>query len=201
MNYTIKVQKISKLTMFFLIQKNLYICNVIKGQRIMRHAQRASFYKNMTFKSKVQEVLDAALTEREHLFLIDLSINEANKISVILDGDSGVNLQDCIDISRAVENNLDREEQDFSLEVASAGVSSPLKLVRQYKKNIGRTLKVKTTSSEEIEAKLTMADDEKITLEWQAREPKKIGKGKETVDKKLEIPYENIKEAIVIISF
>lgn len=201
MNYTIKVQKISKLTIFFLIQKNLYICSVIKGQRIMRHAQRASFYKNMTFKNKVQEVLDAALAEREQLFLIDLSINEANKISVILDGDSGVNLQDCIDISRAVENNLDREEQDFSLEVASAGVSSPLKLVRQYKKNIGRTIKVKTISLEEIEAKLTMADDEKITLEWQDREPKKIGKGKETVDKKLQLSYENIKEAIVIISF
>lgn len=201
MNYTIKVQKISKLTMFFLIQKNLYICIVIKGLRIMRHAKRASFYKNMTFKSKVQEVLDAALAEREHLFLIDLSINDANKISVILDGDFGVNLQDCIDVSRAVENNLDREEQDFSLEVASAGVSSPLKLVRQFKKNIGRTIKVKAISSEEIEAKLSMADDEKITLEWQAREPKKIGKGKETVDKKLEIPYENIKEAIVIISF
>ena len=201
MNYTIKVQKISKLTMFFLIQKNLYICIVIKGLRIMRHAKRASFYKNMTFKSKVQEVLDAALAEREHLFLIDLSINDANKISIILDGDFGVNLQDCIDVSRAVENNLDREEQDFSLEVASAGVSSPLKLVRQFKKNIGRTIKVKTISSAEIEAKLSMADDEKITLEWQVREPKKIGKGKETVDKKLEIPYENIKEAIVIISF
>ena len=54
---------------------------------------------------------------------------------------------------------------------------------------------------EEVEAKLTSADDEKITLEWQAREPKKIGKGKETVEKKLELPYENIKEAIVIISF
>ena len=187
--------------MFFLIQKNLYICIVIKGLRIMRHAKRASFYKNMRFKSKVQEVLDAALAEREHLFLIDLSINDANKISIVLDGDFGVNLQDCIDVSRAVENNLDREEQDFSLEVASAGVSSPLKLVRQFKKNIGRTIKVKTISSEEIEAKLSMADDEKITLEWQAREPKKIGKGKETVDKKLEIPYENIKEAIVIISF
>ena len=167
----------------------------------MRHARRASFYKSMMFRNKVQELLDAALAEREHLFLIDLSINEANKISVILDGDSGVNLQDCVDVSRAVENNLDREEQDFSLEVASAGVSSPLKMVRQYKKNIGRSLKVKTNLSEEIEAKLTAADDEKITLEWQAREPKKIGKGKETVDKKLEIPYENIKEAIVIISF
>lgn len=155
----------------------------------------------MTFRNKVQELLEAALAERKHLFLIDLSINDANKISVVLDGDFGVNLQDCIDVSRAIENNLDREEQDFSIEVASAGVSSPLKLVRQFKKNIGRTLKVKTIASEEVEAKLTSVDDEKITLEWQAREPKKIGKGKETVEKKLELPYEKIKEAIVIISF
>ena len=100
------------------------------------------FIKNMTFRNKVQELLEAVLAEREHLFLIDLSINEANKISVVLDGDFGVNLQDCIDVSRAIENNLDREELNFSLEVASAGVSSPLKLVRQFKKNIGRTIKV-----------------------------------------------------------
>ncbi|MBP6039774.1 MAG: ribosome assembly cofactor RimP [Flavobacterium sp.] len=155
----------------------------------------------MTFKNKVQELIDAALVERPELFLVDLSINEANKISINLDGDQGVNLQDCIDISRSIENNLDREEQDFSLEVASAGVSSPLKFVRQYKKNIGRILKVKTNSSEEIEAKLVAADEDKITLEWQAREPKKIGKGKETVQKKAEILYQNIKEAIVIVSF
>ena len=160
-----------------------------------------SFYNNMAFKEKVFRLLEEGLQEKPSIFLIDLTITDSYKIIVPLDGDNGVQLQDCIDVSRTLENNLDREEQDFSLEVASAGVSSPLKLVRQYKKNIGRTLKVKTTSSEEIEAKLTMADDEKITLEWQAREPKKIGKGKETVDKKLEIPYENIKEAIVIISF
>ncbi len=159
------------------------------------------FIKNMTFKNKVQELLDVALAERPELFLVDLSINEANKISINLDGDQGVNLQDCIDISRTIENNLDREEQDFSLEVASAGVSSPLKFVRQYKKNIGRTLRVKTSSSEDLEAKLVAADEEKISLEWQAREPKKIGKGKETVQKKVDILYENIKEAIVIVSF
>ena len=159
------------------------------------------FIKNMTFKNKVQELLDVALAERPELFLVDLSINEANKISINLDGDQGVNLQDCIDISRTIENNLDREEQDFSLEVASAGVSSPLKFVRQYKKNIGRTLRVKTSSSDDLEAKLFAADEEKISLEWQAREPKKIGKGKETVQKKVDILYENIKEAIVIVSF
>jgi ribosome maturation factor RimP len=159
------------------------------------------FIKNMTFKDKVQELIAVALAECPELFLVDFSINEANKISINLDGDKGVSLQDCIDLSRAIENQLDREEQDFSLEVASAGVSSPLKFIRQYKKNIGRTLQVKITESADIEAKLVAADEEKITLEWQAREQKKIGKGKETVNKKVEILYEKIKEAIVIVSF
>ena len=159
-----------------------------------------SFYKIMIFKDKVLELLNQALEEKPTVFLIDLSINEANKITITLDGDTGVILQDCIDISKAIDNNLDREEQDFSLEVASAGVSSPLKLVRQYKKNIGRTLKIKTATAT-IEAELVSANDEVIELTWSAREPKKIGKGKETVVKKQQIPYSEIKEAIVTINF
>jgi len=166
----------------------------------MRHAQRASFYTNMAFTSKVSQLLQAALDERPNLFLIDLSISDGNKIMVIIDGDTGVTLQDCIDISRAIEHNLDREEHDFSLEVASAGVSAPLKLVRQYKKNIGRTVKVKT-ANETIDALLENANDEFITLTWTAREPKKIGKGKETVEHKKEIPYTEIKESFVTINF
>ncbi len=154
----------------------------------------------MTFKEKVLELLQKGLSEKPELFLIDLHINDAFKIVVTLDGDNGVTLQDCIDISRAIEHNLDREEQDFSLEVASAGLSAPLKLVRQYKKNIGRTLIVKT-NDDKIEAQLTGVNDDFITLEWQAREPKKVGKGKETVQKKLELPYADIKEAIVTVTF
>jgi ribosome maturation factor RimP len=159
-----------------------------------------SFYKIMTFKDKVFELLNEALLEKPSVFLIDMSISDANKITITLDGDTGVVLQDCIDISKAIDSNLDREEQDFSLEVASAGVSSPLKLVRQYKKNIGRTLKVKT-SELTIEAELVNANEELIELTWSAREPKKIGKGKETVVKNLQIPYSEIKEAIVTINF
>lgn len=166
----------------------------------MRHALRASFYKNMTFKEKVVGLLNQGLSEKPSVFLIDLTITESMKIIVTLDGDQGVTLQDCIDISRAIEHNLDREEQDFSLEVASAGVSTPLKLVRQYKKNIGRTLKVKTTT-DNLEAVLADANEDFITLTWTAREPKKIGKGKETVEKKIELPYAEIKEAIVTITF
>ena len=134
------------------------------------------------------------------MFLIDLSISDSYKIVVTLDGDNGVQLQDCITISRFVENNLDREEQDFAIEVASAGISSPLKLVRQYKKIIGRTLKIKT-KSQVIEAKLVEVSDEDITVEWSSREPKKIGKGKETVLHNVKIPYGDIDEALVTITF
>lgn len=154
----------------------------------------------MTFRDKVLELLNEGLVEKPELFLIDLSISESQKIMITLDGDQGVTLQDCIDISRAIEHNLDREEHDYSLEVASAGVSTPLKMVRQYKKNIGRVLKVKT-ATENIEAKLDDANDEFITLTWSAREPKKIGKGKETVQKRIELPLSEIKEAIVTVTF
>lgn len=166
----------------------------------MRGAKLPSFYKNMTFKERVSELLSVALDAKPELFLIDLSISESQKIMVILDGDHGVTLQDCVDISRAIENNLDREEHDYSLEVASAGVSTPLKMARQYKKNIGRVLKVKT-GTDSIEAKLTQSNEEGITLTWSVREPKKIGKGKETVDKTVQIPYSEIKEAIVTVTF
>lgn len=154
----------------------------------------------MAFKDKVSALLDEGLSQKPSLFLIDLTITDTYKIIVTLDGDNGVSLQDCIDISRAIEHNLDREEQDFSLEVASAGATSPLKIPRQFKKNIGRKLKV-TTATEKIEAELTDANEEFVVLEWKAREPKQIGKGKETVAKKAEIPYSEIKEAIVIITF
>jgi ribosome maturation factor RimP len=158
------------------------------------------FIKSMTFKEKVNLLLTEVLAEKPSLFLIDLHITDAFKVIITLDDDNGVVLQDCIDISRAIDASLDREEQDYSLEVASAGVSLPLKKIRQYKKNIGRTLIVKT-NTENIEAELVEANDDFVILAWKAREPKKIGKGKETVEKTLEIPYGDIKEAIVTVTF
>ena len=166
----------------------------------MRGLNVPSFYKNMTFKEKVHKLLAEALLDKPTLFLIDLTITDAFKVIVSLDDDKGVALQDCIDVSRAIEANLDREEQDFSLEVASVGVGSPLKLVRQYKKNVGRTLIVKTVN-ENLEAELVEANDDFVILSWEAREPKKIGKGKETVQKTLQLPYGDIKEAIVTVTF
>ncbi|MBZ9631042.1 ribosome assembly cofactor RimP [Salegentibacter sp. LM13S] len=151
-------------------------------------------------QDKVENLLKEAFQENNSLFLIDLNITNDNKISVVIDGDSGVSVNDCIAVSRKIEHNLDREEEDFSLEVSSAGVSEPLRLERQYRKNLGRKLQV-TTNNEKIEATLTEVDQDGIKLNWKAREPKPVGKGKHTVEKEAVLPYSEIADAKVIITF
>ncbi|WGH74893.1 ribosome assembly cofactor RimP [Tenacibaculum tangerinum] len=151
-------------------------------------------------QERVKELLQEALQENESLFLIDLQFLADNKIKVIVDGDSGVPLSECIRISRNIEHNLDREEEDFSLEVTTPDIAQPLTVKRQYKKNINRILKVKT-ATEEFEGTLTAVTEETITLLWKTREPKPIGKGKHTVEKTKTLAYQDIKEAKVKIIF
>ena len=151
-------------------------------------------------KEKVDKLLQAVLDDNPSLFLIDYNITKDNSIGILIDGDNGVTVEDCITVSRAIEHNLDREEEDFSLEVGSIGATAPLTLPRQYVKNIGRVLSVKT-ETEKIEAELVSADDNEIALKWKAREPKPVGKGKHTVEKEAVIPYEKIVEAKVMIKF
>jgi len=167
----------------------------------MREAELPSFYKNMTFKEQVNSLLQTALEQREDLFLVSLTISEANKILIIIDGDNGVSVKDCIDVSRAVEHNLDREVVDFELEVASYGALTPFNLPRQFKKNIGRNVEVTRTTGEKFEATIAEATSENVTFTWKVREPKTIGKGKQTVEKVLTLAFDEIKSATVIIVF
>ncbi|WP_298781059.1 ribosome assembly cofactor RimP [uncultured Polaribacter sp.] len=151
-------------------------------------------------ETKVRDLIDEALELNESLYLIDVVISENNKIQVTIDGDNGVPLSECIRISRTVDNSFDREEEDFSLEVSTPDISHPLKLKRQFIKNIGRILKVKL-AEEDLEGTLVAANDENIVLTWKAREPKPIGKGKVTVEKTATIDHKDIKEAKVKIVF
>ena len=155
----------------------------------------------MEFRNRVEELLNDFLKEREDLFLIDLKISAGDDVTVILDGDNGVSLQDCLDASRAIEFNMDREEHDFSLQVMSAGLSEPLSTPRQYAKNIGRELRILMNDSSEIEGELGKVDDDKITLVLRYRKPKEIGKGKMDVVEEKEIKYSDIKKALVTIKF
>ena len=153
------------------------------------------------FKNKVKELLENALLERQDLFLIDFKVGEDNAIKVVIDGDNGVVVEDCMYISRAIEHNLDREQEDFSIVVTSAGATSPLINPRQYKKNKGRLLEVKTKDNQILEAMLLETNTDSVVLEWKAREPKPVGKGKITVKKQAEIKYDAILAAQVIIKF
>jgi len=103
-------------------------------------------------------------------------------------------------ISRVINDNFDREVEDFSLEVSTPDIAHPLKIKRQYIKNLNRILKVKT-EEEELEGTLVSADEDTIVLQWKAREPKLVGKGKVTVDKVVTLEYNEIKEAKVKILF
>ena len=153
----------------------------------------------MNLRTKVENLLDDALDQNPSLFLIELKIGIDNSIRVILDGDQGVLLKDCMSISRAIEHKLDRDEEDFSLEVASAGVGTFLKSKRQYVKNIGRKLEVEISEGAHFQGILTSVDENGFSLKWKQREPKPIGKGKVTVEKQKTLSYDTIITAKVII--
>ena len=155
----------------------------------------------MEFRKRIEELLNEFLETRKDLFLIDLKFSAGDDITVILDGDNGVSLQDCLDASRAIEFNMDREEHDFSLQVMSAGLSEPLATPRQFAKNLGREIEVLLNDSTKIEGELAKVDEEKITLILRYRKPKDIGKGKVDVEEEKEIPYSEIKKALVTIKF
>ena len=149
---------------------------------------------------RVRSLVDEALKENESLFLIDLKTAEDNSIRIVVDGDQGVPLSECIRISRYVEHNLNRDEEDFSLEVTSPSITDPIQDRRQFNKNIGRILQIKTDAGS-FEGKLTEILDDKLVLQWKVREPKPVGKGKITVEKREVFPIENISEAKVKIIF
>ncbi|MEG0759982.1 ribosome maturation factor RimP [Chryseobacterium piscicola] len=155
----------------------------------------------MEFRKKIEDLLNEFLSTREDLFLIDLKFSAGDDITVILDGDNGVSVQDCLDASRAIEFNMDREEHDFSLQVMSAGLSEPLSTPRQFQKNIGREIEVMFENSDKIEGELAKVDEEKITLVLRYRKPKEVGKGKVDAIEEKDISYSEIKKALVVIKF
>ena len=147
-------------------------------------------------EDKLKKILEDCFQNRNDLFIIDFKIVNVNDIIIIVDGDNGVAVEDCIYISRFVESQLDRDEYNFSLEVSSCGAYSDLVKLRQYKKHLGRVLLVKT-QQKNFEGRLTELNKNSIVLNWKQREPKKIGKGKVTVNKSVDIRFMDITEAKV----
>jgi len=174
--------------------------------RILRRRQlkgqlKALFLHYKMEQTKVLELVNEALQTNDSLFLIEVKITANSEIFVVIDGDQGVPLKECIRISRHIENNLDREIEDYALEVMSAGLSEPLKTKRQFQKNIGKTLTLKLKDGTLVEGIVDSIDDDGLNLSWEARETKPLGKGKITVNKNAKFAFEVLKEAKVKIIF
>lgn len=151
--------------------------------------------KVMIDKVNVLALIEEALKDKESVFLVQLKISADNRIFVDIDGDNGITIDDCIELSRYIESHLDREAEDFELNVASAGADSPLRLPRQYKKNMGRKVEVTMLDGEKLEGTLTAADDEQMTLQEAPR------KKKDPMPEPEVLKYADIKVAKVVIEF
>ena len=137
---------------------------------------------------------------KRNIFLVSLKVGGGNQIEVRIDSFEGIKMGDCVRLSRHIEGSLDREEEDFSLQVASAGLGEPFKVYQQYEKNIGRKVDVKLKGGEKILGKMLSAiPDEGIVLETKNRE--KIGKKKQVVVKEHKLAFEQIDQTKIVISF
>ncbi len=157
----------------------------------------------MISKDKVIALAEERMIELDNgLFIVDLSVSSTNVIHLEIDKkDGGVSVKDCVSVSRNIEHNLDREAEDFELHVSSAGLDKPLRVLAQYQKNIGRTVDVKLQNGEKLEGELKAVDEQTITVETSRKEKVEGKKKKELVVEAYVLPFADIKETKIVISF
>lgn len=153
----------------------------------------------MQAEKRVTELVEEKISDRPELFLVEVKMLPNNKLIIHVDGDEGISIQDCAAISRHVGFHLEEEntiDKAYNLEVSSPGVGEPLRLKRQYVKNIGRELSVKLSGGEIKEGKLLSVEENGITIEAKVKE-----KGKKATLEATSIDFSSITETKVLISF
>jgi ribosome maturation factor RimP len=137
------------------------------------------------------------------IYIVELKIASGNQIFLELDKEVGsIAIEDCMSVSRNIEHNLDREVEDFSLEVSSAGLDQPLRAIKQFKKNIGREVKVVTNQNgQKFQGILKAADEEQISVEVKEKRNVEGRKTKVWITEEIPFKYNDVKEVKLIISF
>ena len=154
----------------------------------------------MISKDTVKQIVESYITAKGY-YLVDINVTKDNHISVEIDHFKGVSIDFCVELTREIESGIDRETEDYELQVSSAGLTEPFKVLKQYQKNTGNEVEVLTKEGKKITGVLTAADAEKITLQIEKQIKPEGAKRKITLCEDLEIPYENIKTTKYIIRF
>ncbi|MBS1592537.1 MAG: ribosome maturation factor [Bacteroidetes bacterium] len=148
---------------------------------------------------KIQQLLNQILQTEAQYFCINVRIKPTNNIKVFIDGDNGITIEKCVQFNRKLYKLIEEAalypEGDFSLEVSSPGVDEPLKIQRQYNKNIGRNIEIIFLDGTKKEGKLLQVAEADIIIEFTE------GKGKKATTQQLVIPFNNIKTTTVQVKF
>ena len=154
----------------------------------------------MISKEAVKQTVDEFLVGTDY-YLVDIIIGADNRISVEIDANEGVSLDFCIALNRFVESRFDREVEDYALEVSSAGLTSPFKVLRQYEKNIGNEVEVLTKDGRKLQGILTSANETEFTIEIEKKVKLEGAKRKTMVQEERTFQYNEIKTTKYIFRF
>lgn len=167
----------------------------------MRDRLKSLFYCSKMIKK--QAIIDLIEThfEGSDKFIVDVKVLTGNKIEIYIDAPKHILIADCVELSRFVESNLDREKEDFELQVSSPGATESFKVLEQYKKYVETKVTVKTKDGGKHEGIIKEANQDNFVLEETRREKKTLGKGNQTVIENITIEYKNVKETKSVLPF
>lgn len=155
---------------------------------------------SMVQKEKIESLVEQHIAGTD-IFIVEVAVSVANHISVVLDADSSITIDKCVEISRLIEGSLDREAEDFELEVSSAGLGLPMVLTRQYIKNIGQDVEVLLLSGLKQKGKLVAANEEGFSIEETKKMLVEGKKRKQDVTLTHQFAYSEVKTTRIVIAF
>lgn len=156
--------------------------------------------QNMIHKDTINQLVNNYLSTTNY-YLVDINVNSDNRISVEIDSFDGVELDFCIELSKHIESQLDREIEDFELEVSSAGLTEPFKVIKQYEKNIGNEVEVLTKTGIKLTGVLSSVTNEHFVISTEKKVLLEGAKRKTTITEETSFEYSDIKYTKYIIRF
>ncbi len=154
----------------------------------------------MIDKKTIQDIVEKEI-EGTDLYLVETKVSADNTISVMIDSFVGVPIIRCIELSRTIENQLDREAEDFELSVSSAGIGQAFQVIQQYHKNVGRNVEVLTNDGQKNTGKLLTVGENEIEIEVEELVKVEGKKKKQLITKVLSFTFDEIKSTKDIITF
>lgn len=154
----------------------------------------------MIEKEQIIDIVEQHLKDSQ-MYLVDVLVRPGNIIVVEIDNDNGVCIDDCIALSKKVESHFDREVEDFELEVGSAGIGSPFKIARQYKKNIGNEVEVLTKKGQKLSGILKASTDDAFVITISKMVKPEGAKKKIEVEEDLSFNFDDVKYTKYLIRF